>query len=102
MNCKQIIKTLVYLHLRDIIKGKCSWFAMKYELYPCTHCVEIEKKSRTFKIKSHLPSQTIEDPTCLYHSYNIAFPDQPTTECDFNGTVVPVFNPNVYQNITNS
>lgn len=53
-------------------------------------------------IKSHLPSQTIEDPTCLYHSYNIAFPDQPTTACDFNGTVVPVFNPNVYQNITNS
>lgn len=60
------------------------------------------KKSRTFKIKSHLPSQTIEDPTCLYHSYNIAFPDQPTTECDFNGPVVPVFITDVYQNITNS
>lgn len=60
------------------------------------------KKSITFKIKSHLPSQIIDDPTCLYPSYNIAFPDQPTTECDFNGTVVPVFNPNVYQNITNS
>lgn len=60
------------------------------------------KKSTTFKIKSHLPSQIIDDPTCLYHSYNIAFPDQPTTECDFNGTVVPVFITDVYPNITNS
>lgn len=49
MNCKQIIKTLVYLHLRDIMKGKCSWFAMKYELYPCTHCVEIEKKAELLR-----------------------------------------------------